>query len=38
VVWLLTSARAAEFLAATAVVAVATVLYWLRSQRATPLA
>jgi APA family basic amino acid/polyamine antiporter len=30
VVWLLTSARAVEFLATAAVVAVAAVLYWLR--------
>jgi basic amino acid/polyamine antiporter, APA family len=30
VVWLLTSARAVEFLAAAAVVAIAAVLYWLR--------
>jgi len=33
VVWLLTSARAVEFLAAAGVVAVATVLYWLRPPR-----
>jgi basic amino acid/polyamine antiporter, APA family len=36
VVWLLTSARAVEFLAAAGVVAIAAVLYWLRpSRRAT---
>jgi APA family basic amino acid/polyamine antiporter len=35
VVWLLTSARATEFLAAAAVVALATVLYWLRPPRPT---
>jgi APA family basic amino acid/polyamine antiporter len=38
VIWLLTSARAAEFLAATAVVALATLLYWLRPSRPTEVA
>jgi basic amino acid/polyamine antiporter, APA family len=35
VVWLLTSARAVEFLAAAGVVAIATLLYWARPRRAT---
>ena len=35
VVWLLTSARAAEFLAAAGVVVIATVLYWARPRRRT---
>jgi basic amino acid/polyamine antiporter, APA family len=35
VVWLLTSARAVEFLAAAGVVVIATLLYWARPRRAT---
>ena len=35
VVWLLTSARAVEFLAAAGVVVIATLLYWLRPRRRT---
>ena len=36
VVWLLSSARVAEFLAAASVVVIATILYWLRVRRSWP--